>query len=478
MKYCKLQQPTKKPKLTPEIAREIARTDRTFFHQWYIDPRKPPTHQVKLFRFLDDHEEGLILMPRGHLKSSSVAFSYPLQELMKDNNKKILLIQESSRLACLTLEQIAKQLRNNKKIQKNYTYYIERDTQEMLFLKSEGIEKEPSILAAGVMGAITGFHPDIIILDDPVSLEMVKTPYRMQEIRTWFWGTIYHMKKKGTKIFVIGTRKHFGDLYADLMKKFPVYHEKAIIQHPTSYEVERDKEGIPVRVSSVKGQPKTLWPSEWPIERLLLMKEKSGTVHFNREMQNEPLSDEDAPFKLHWLNYYEEIKGKIKGRFAAVDPAISLKKGSDYFALVSILLMENNDLYIEKYIHDKFSFPEQVKTIKNFIRQHQYTHDNPIPFKIVIEANAYQESLVQQLAREETLPVIPIKNVTKSKEERIISTTPYFEAGRVYIRENMADFIEQYVQFPKGAHDDLFDAIEMAIRTAVNTPTKGWVMSG
>ena len=60
---------------------------------------------------------------------------------------------------------------------------------------------------------------------------------------------------------------------------------------------------------------------------------------------------------------------------------------------------------------------------------------------------------------------LPIKGIKPkvSKELRIQKLSPLIENGLIRFRRNQKLLIDQLIEFPKGAHDDLPDALEMAV---------------
>jgi hypothetical protein len=64
--------------------------------------------------------------------------------------------------------------------------------------------------------------------------------------------------------------------------------------------------------------------------------------------------------------------------------------------------------------------------------------------------------------------VIPI--ITRDKKwKRILGMSPWFKIGKVRIRKDQVDFINEWVDYDselKNPKDDCLDAVELALRTA------------
>lgn len=149
--------------------------------------------------------------------------------------------------------------------------------------------------------------------------------------------------------------------------------------------------------------------------------------------------------------------------FLGIDPAISLREDADYFAMALVgLTKDRTQAYLLEYYVDRITFPDQLDKIREWFLKYR-------PQLIGIEANAYQRALLQMTSRMEGLPNV-VAVVSKSKkEERILGLGPLFKTGRVRIRRAHGEFIDQWVSYDpalKHQHDDLLDAVEIALGTA------------
>jgi predicted phage terminase large subunit-like protein len=68
------------------------------------------------------------------------------------------------------------------------------------------------------------------------------------------------------------------------------------------------------------------------------------------------------------------------------------------------------------------------------------------------------------------LPIEGVKHKI-SKEQRIKRLSSLIENGILQFKKTQETLIDQLTEFPKGSHDDLPDALEMAV-TALESPTK------
>jgi predicted phage terminase large subunit-like protein len=92
------------------------------------------------------------------------------------------------------------------------------------------------------------------------------------------------------------------------------------------------------------------------------------------------------------------------------------------------------------------------------------------PIKIAIETVQFQEFFKDILEQRTQsiglyLPIVPIKNTT-NKELRIDALSPLINNQTILIDKNSYTFIEELETYPKSAHDDGLDSLEMAYKIA------------
>lgn len=149
--------------------------------------------------------------------------------------------------------------------------------------------------------------------------------------------------------------------------------------------------------------------------------------------------------------------------FIGVDPAISQNLNADRFAVVVLgVAKDRSQVYVLDVIATRIPFPEQVELI-------QTLHYKWRPMYFGVESVAYQAALVQQIQRLPTIPpVIPVMSRGK-KSDRIMAMSPMFKLGRVLIRDEHRDFIDEWVDYDpdlKNPKDDTLDACEIALASA------------
>ena len=83
---------------------------------------------------------------------------------------------------------------------------------------------------------------------------------------------------------------------------------------------------------------------------------------------------------------------------------------------------------------------------------------------MVIEKKASGQSLIQDLRRA-GLPIMEY-SPDRDKVSRVNASTPFMESGRIWIPADKSwadDLLSQALRFPGGKHDDMVDAMTMAV---------------
>lgn len=423
--------------------------------------------------------------PRGHSKTTALSQIYPLVTYLRDNNARILIARKSLPMAKEVIKWISDTVTLNEDILKDFGNKKDIPwTTDSLYAKRPKASKDPTFKGIGVAGAITGGHFDLIICDDIVDDENARTEHQRTILTDWFTGTVKPLLEPWGQIIVICTRKHYRDLYGELLDNATWWHPhcrinfeqnhqicgyRAIEKMP-DYELVKDEHGKVTDVE-IMGKAEALWPEFQSLKRLLLEKESMGTIMFNREYQNDPTGMADLILPESWLQYWDYAALPSEGimqippldqlyKIAAYDLAASTAPDAHYFGWVVLGRDSAGRIYLLECGRRRMDFPAQLKFLEEMANR-------PLPPSLhLIEANAYQRSLVQASNWMLNIPVKPI-NVTGPKDQRTISITPYLESGRIFIHKTQQDFITEYRQFPSGQYDDILDAFVMGITELV-----------
>lgn len=355
--------------------------------------------------------------------------------------------------------------------------YYKSDTYQMIFpyrpdLRSDQDTKEYwkneawwSYYATGVGGSITWRRWNIFIIDDPLKAdEAANSRLSRDKVNNWYQNTVLSRLHNPAKdlVIIIMQRTHEDDLCGfliDLMEK-DVWEKFEIVSLP-SIATKNETWEIDWRVHWRKtGDP--LDKERFPLESLEKIKKSLWMVNFECQYQQNPLSKLAREFHEEWFFYFDEIPAWWR-IFTAVDPAFSRKETADYSAIVTCKFIDDR-IYVLDYFAWRID-PWQL--IDEIINQYMRW----LPEKIGVEAVQAQRvigvALKNKLAESGKYPLIEDITNAGDKETRIRWLIPHFRDGRVRIRNGIVAEVrleDQLVSFPRGAHDDVIDALRMTLQ--------------
>lgn len=203
------------------------------------------------------------------------------------------------------------------------------------------------------------------------------------------------------------------------------------------------------------------YPEKFPVEVLQNIREEIGSSDFANMYENKPVSSEDAAFKQDDLKYFTTIdKGIPLNTFITFDLGGKEKLNKNTPTGVAVVQIDNDDnwyVQVGKQLYlDLYDIMNEIFRLYNVWK----------PIKMGVEKEKYSIALksfldIEQKNRNIHLPFEELKikiNDRQSKEDRIMSLQPRIERGRLFIKKDQADLIDQLVRFPKG-HLDILDAL-------------------
>lgn len=201
------------------------------------------------------------------------------------------------------------------------------------------------------------------------------------------------------------------------------------------------------------------------IERL----KATNRAKFYGQYLNDPLDEETLEFKRDWFQRYlptPELSQRFAGvpALISVDPAFRLKQYNDFTGLVVTKTLPDNNVYVLEAKAIKVSPKGLVDEIFNTVA----TYGNV--YKVLVETVTSQVILMDllndEMRKRNTFFVIeevkPDTNETKAV--RIRGLIPHYANRRVFHSPNAWILEDQLVEFPKGAHDDVIDALAYQVK--------------
>jgi predicted phage terminase large subunit-like protein len=199
------------------------------------------------------------------------------------------------------------------------------------------------------------------------------------------------------------------------------------------------------------------FPEKLSQEFLDNAKKTMGSYLFSNQYLNEIIPSELQTFRKEWIKYYTHIP-KHHTTFITIDPALSEADTSDYTGVVVCHIDYEKRWYVSYAQRHRVSPTKLVDLIFRLDKQFK-------PNIIGIEQVSYQKALLYFLdeemrRRDVLLPVTGIQPPNqKTKQMRILSLVPRFEWGHIHLSQGLQDLELELLKFPRGAHDDLIDAL-------------------
>lgn len=312
-------------------------------------------------------------------------------------------------------------------------------------------------IATSVDSGVTGEGGNCVVADDPHNVRQVESTAEREAVLEWWDAAIssrLNDPKRDVKVIVM-QRVHANDLTGHVLEKGGYTH----LYLPMEYEPGRRC------ITSIGWQdPRTqdgdlLWEERMGAQEVAALKRSLGSYNYAGQYQQRPSPREGGVFKREWFarRYRSAALPRMTQTVQAVDSAFKTGVGSDY-SVIATWGTDGRDYFVLDLWRAKVDFPDLIRTIPD-----QAARWNP--HAVLIEDAASGQSAIQQLRRDTNLPITAVP-ARGSKESRADSVSPLFEAGKVVLPEAapwLADFIEEHVNFPRAAHDDVVDTSAVAL---------------
>lgn len=276
----------------------------------------------------------MLLSPRFHAKSQCFTINYPIWEIYKNPNVRIMIVSANEDIAVSFNRAIMNQLEYNQKLVDELGYmrpkFPQKWGEKTIIVKRDTKEKDPTIAAIGAGGKLISRRADIIIVDDLLDIENARTKTARNKTLEWFENVLLPILEDNGRLILVGTAWYRDDLYDTLWKdsKFDIklklkalmymgsyFEEKRNDQNTSESEVRHipyDLHEFPLALDAQKlfAEPVqrryqlyknlkggVLWEEKWSFEKLMKKKENMNNSSFMRQYLNEPVIEEEKVFK-------------------------------------------------------------------------------------------------------------------------------------------------------------------------------------
>ena len=449
---------------------------------------------------LDNRWYRKIEMPRETGKSTLLR-AYAVQRICQNPDIAILLVNEKEQLAKDFLGDIKWHFQSNDLFRALFSDIVPPEFREttwsatrIVVNRSTG-RPDPTIDVIGVGGAVTGKHPDLILVDDMISREAMENARAgswqiMHQTNRWINQLDPLLNKNALpcpEITWVGTRWWHGDSYEHVEKAYggdnPMQTCLLRTQLPngvTQQVPAYAKGNLAIFRRAAIEDGRSIFPEKWSLDKLAEIRVRDPEL-FAANYLNAPADEITATFKQDWLKFFAWLdddqiyitdqSGKKTVRalrdldkIVIVDPGGFQEKTTDDRARAAAWMLgddlQGNYFGLDCYA-EKDTYLAAIRHIVMWAQKYG-------PRKIYVERAGQQAAFAQLLRQEleKAACLVPVDDTTlkpegRAKELRILEMEPYFQRGQVYVGTGAQfhEFRTQYSQFPRAQRLDVIDAL-------------------
>jgi len=430
------------PAFFPHIMQQRLENGSTITHA------SPPFHHEIIDKLKEQNKRTVILAPRGSAKSTLITFMWIIYCSVYGISPFTVLVSDTHKKAVSFMMRIRRELEANDFLRETFkiTRGVPWSQDDMAFNVGWLNDMRVRIVARGAGQSLRGYvenvRPTLVVLDDVESDENTATEERREKLRNWFYGQILPALDPivGKMVFV-GTIVHADALLARLEQNPP--------KGWTIMKYVIEKDGVP------------LWPERLPMEEIMRIKDEymlqGALPNFYMEYYNDPTGREKKIFDLNNLRTYNpfDLNGELR-HYMAVDFGASLENEADYTVVMVGGVDNMGNLFIREYVRERMHPTDTLSTIFDLYNKYNC-------LEVGIETNGPQKVYFYMLdeASRSRGNFLRIHNINQriDKDQRILAIQPKMDAGQLFILPTMKEIYEEMRTFPKGAHDDVLDAL-------------------
>jgi len=382
----------------------------------------------------------------------------------------ILYIGKSEGHAIRSVKWLRNQVEHNRAYRETFQLRKGKKWQDIEAEIWHGTDEYPIwIMAMGITGSVRGinqddFRPDLIIIDDVIDDENASTAEQRLKIENLILGALKESLAPASE----------APHAKIVMLQTPLNKEDASCKALDDGEWTSAVFGCwTKRTANLPlNKQESSWEVRYPSETLRAQKEaaiaRNKLSVFLREKECRLTSPETSAFNIDWLQYYE-LAPEHMTKVVAVDPVppptekqiAKGLRGKDYEVFAAVGMYKGN-FYLLEYEANRGHEPDwSIATFFTFGIKWR-------PRTFVVETTAYQKTLAwifkKAMKVRRQYYVIKEFDDRRSKYDRIVDglSGPAFNRT-LFVRPTQFDFIEQFTNYPDVSHDDIIEAVSVAV---------------
>ena len=431
----------------------------------------------------------LVLLPRGHMKSKLAAYRTAWY-VTNHPETTVLYVSATADLAEKQLYAI-KQIIDSPIYRRYWSNMIhpEEGKREKWAVaeiavdhpqrKLEGI-RDATVKAVGLTSNTTGFHADIVVLDDIVVPGNAYSEDGREKVANAY-SQLASIENPGAEEWVVGTRYHPKDIYDTMINMKETHYDNA-------GDIESELEVYELFQRVVETDGEFLWAKRarkdgksfgFDAKELARIKAKYiDTTQFYAQYYNDPNTTESARINSDNFQYFDKAALNVKDGdwyirdrklniYAAIDFAFSLRRQADYTALVVVGVDHQANYYVLDI--DRFKTEKIVDYYQHILKSWEKWGFR----KIRAEVTVAQQTIVKELKDSYLKPNgIPLSvdefRPTRSlgdKAQRVGAVLePKYDNLQVWhYKGGNCQTLEEELVMVHPPHDDIKDALSNAM---------------
>lgn len=432
-------------------------------------------HQIEwLYFILESGDRVHLESPRRHGKSVLLRILM-LWMITKDPTIRILVVSNTESLSSSIIRNVQRVIEKYaKEFKEEYGVESGRPWKATeMCLDGIIIHSDSALTGKAASARVTGLSSDIILMDDVVVPDNIRTQQQYRRLKEWIYGELWNtLDPMKEKVIILGTRKGITDWYSELLTNPDV-----------DCRVDR----------AIKEDGTALWPQETDFEgrgftlEKLDKKRRLDPELFEREWMNRPSLPKGYRFNRDWIRTFTALpSSEFLDYYMGIDPGAGLGDRASFFAVMVIAVdRRNNDIYLVEMYRDRMALDEQIEKAYELYQKYE-------PISVMCEsvfqykylADEFQKKLKRMRQVDYSHEGKMLKGTDQiSKEGRIESRlVPLFKEGKMFTRDAENDhftriFIErELLQFGGGgtggtqgqSEMDMLDSLVLAVDDVEN----------
>lgn len=415
----------------------------------------------------------LIMMARGHLKSSFITVARSTQKILDLQNTKGIIFNVEYGKSVEFLEEIKNHLANPRLLElfgpgSPHQVLWEspgKDTsrhcgvpiwrEDAILLYRTRTLAGPTVRVNSIYGKMTGKHCDWCVVDDPQDDDNTQTEEQQKKLKTKLRNARKVLDPHGERIY-IGTPWLKDDALAWIESLgFPTWRRSAVVDAETGKNAR-----IPMDPED-DHKYRVVFPKKFNMDILREQKKEDGQYFASCQLEVDPLPVEAMRIQEEWIKYSRAVPGDLMRVYILCDPALSLAQRDD--PAVILVALHPSDEQQPIMIYKSEEVRDSVQGLVDRLFQDYRYWQSRADTMLAVETGAYQGALKQWVEKDMNryrtyFPVEELKPQGRRKEVRIDGMQPMIQNGGVEFHpENCKRLIYQLVNRGMTTHDDHAD---------------------